>query len=729
MDSLSAFANDITSFELDLPLWLKMGIIIVLIVAFVVGGYFAKDMFDISYLQGGFNWFIFVAVVNLATILVIFYYYGKKSNTYVGKPGIKGKKGKRGKKGTSVSCSYNCKNNLYIQSVRKEDTICVLNTYTKDFKDIQNNYQYFMNLIKQGNNIDYTSFLNNIILEDGKPVSATSRISQDAINKYKSLLNPIALANLLIKNINENITKASENTYGTIRFPVPKVGYTALGNSVYGGVEPFKLNSFVVNGDIMYPSGYDKLVSFTSYNENTNDYDKFTLWRPISQTINEPAFGGGTQQHSYLPLSDVCSYGDKQPNLNDFAMVKDTCLDPVSPKDLKLVFIYSGNIQISDKTINNQAMDYTQSTSYLIENKVANNIEIFSVWRTPMNTFITNCNSKNELTNDTVLFNILTSVNDTSNNLSLVRDEYGNISKEYKKWVNDIFSSIVIPQFITALIYTMHFENENMKELIYYMNKYQSQIPEFRGQSFNNNSMQLGELLVMIKNTKKAYEDYNEKLLKKASISMRATKAIVYNEKEEKHLPKKLLNIYDNITQGLDTLPVQIENANNLLNVINYVFPNGLNGRIAVDSDGIAEGGIMLNSVQEMLIRLCKIIFPPSQMAYTIKDECLGTFSRDNEKEDRIQELTEEKDKYNRYIDDISNDYNRFQSQISIIKNYEDLAERKMGMLCGNIPKYMEKIHNLDMEEFTTTRITGLINIYKEVNAYLADIIKNTPFV
>ena len=165
MDSLSAFVNDITAFQISLPLWLKIGIILVLIISLLVGGYFLKETFDISYLKGGFNWFIFIAVLNLTTILVIFYYYGNKSNKYVGSPGIKGKKGKRGKKGTSVSCSYKCKNNLYIQSVRKADVICTLNTYSADFKTFQDANQYFMNLIKQGNNIDYSSFLKNIILK------------------------------------------------------------------------------------------------------------------------------------------------------------------------------------------------------------------------------------------------------------------------------------------------------------------------------------------------------------------------------------------------------------------------------------------------------------------------------------------------------------------------------------------------------------------------------------
>lgn len=715
MDSLSAFANDISSFQITIPLWLKIGFILVLIISLVVGGYFVKDTFDISYLKGGFSWFIFVAVVNLTTILLIFYYYGSKNGSYVGKPGKKGKKGKKGKVGSSTTCTYQCKKNIYIESVRKTNTICTLSTYTTYFTDINNNYQYFVNLINQGNNIDYASFLDNIIIKSGQQVSSTSKISQDAVNKFKNLCQSIPIAILLIKVINENITTASERAYGTFRSPIQKVGYIPIGDCVYGGTETFALNSFVVTGNVMYPSGYNKLVSFTSYNEITGDYDKYTIWSQISQTVNDSTFGGGTEQHSFLPLGDVCRFGNNNPKLSDYAMIKDDCLEPVSSRELKLVFIYVGNLEFTDEK--SQALDYTQTDSYLIENKFANAVEIFSVWRTPMNTFITNSNSQNGLVNNTVIFNIM-------NNLYDALNEYGNISNEYKKWVQDRLQSIQVPQFIIAMIYTKHFEMESYKELIYYINKYQSQVPEFQGNAAKNKS--LGELLNLIKNTQTAYEKFNENLMKKASISLRATSPILYDSKAEKHLPQMVIQIYTNINNALSTLPVQIENSSSLLDVVNTIIPNGLQGRVAVDSNGIAEGGMLMNNIQETVVRMCKIIFPPNRTAYTIKDECLGTFAIDRERENKIRELTDEKDKYNKYIDDISTDYKKYSSQISIIRNYEDLAMKKMGMLCGYIPDYMNKIHNMDMEEFTTNRIKGLITIYKEVNGYLGNIIINT---
>ena len=441
----------------------------------------------------------------------------------------------------------------------------------------------------------------------------------------------------------------------------------------------------------------------------------FTIWRPQNQTVSLPGYKGAIQQNSYLPLGDLISFGTSAPPVNNYAMIKDTCLEPVSSKDLNLVFIYVGSLGFDSDSNTEQ---YKQTNSYLVENQIVDKIEIFSVWRTPMNTFICNFNSQNDLLNNTLYFNLLSNLSDALN-------EYGNISAEYKKWVNNRLSSITLPTILIAMIYTRHYQLEATKELIYYVNKYQSRVPEF--QNRNIGSMDIASLMNLINNTNQAYNKYNQNLMKEASISLRATKPLVYDSKNEKHLPAIILTTYNNIQAELDTIPVKVENSSTLLDVINILIPNGLEGRIAVNSDGIAQGGTLLNDIQETIVRMCRILMPPTTPAYTIKDECLGTFSIDKEKEQTIKDLTKEKDKYNKYIDTIQTHMEKYQSQIEIIRNYEDLAQRKMGELCGHIPNYMEKIHNMDMTEITASRVKGLIGIYQEVNGNLEKIIANTP--
>ena len=779
MDTLSSFATDIADFKLNIPLWVKIGIIIVLILALLTGGYFVKTTFDVSPLKGGYMWYIVIALINLFSILSIYYYYGTVGTKYLGTQGGKGKKGKRGRVGKSSSCSYICKDNIYIQTVRKTDIICTLSVYNNAFTYLITNYNYFNDFIIKDIAIDYNRFIKNILINDNNysynsiqqlltpPKSSTPTstpipiptLSTDAINsidKFRALLSINAITIFLIKHINIAVALSSSKTYGTIRMPVAKVGYTSVGNSAYGGVETqgtrkgtsatsddkgFNLTSFVVTGDIMYPGGFTKLVSFKSYNENTNDYNMYTLWKPQIQSVNVDANVNDngvdakslqtpkSAQKAYLSLGDVCSFSNRQPKLNDYALIKEDCLDPVSVMDLTLIFIYVGDFEFTNDAVNaetqkqkeqtqNQNIDYTQSDSYLIENKVISDVEIFSVWRTPMNTFITNCNTDNNLINNTLMYNILNGIEEALN-------EYGNINNEYKKWLSNGLNMIPMPNFLSAMIYTKDLMIESRKDLIYYINKYQSKVSEFAGNEFitSLSTKTLSELLTIVKDVIDKYDKFNKDLIRNASISLRGVKPLLYDETKERVMPPMLSKTYNNIIDKINTLPVKIENTKTFLDVVNHIIPNGLNGRIAIDSDGIVEGGFFLNEIQELIVRICKIIFPPTRLSYTIKDECLGTFARDTKRDSIIKDFINEKTIYNKYIDIIKNDGNKYQSQIQMLTTYEDISIKKFGQLCGHITNYMDKIHNADLDEFTTSRIQGLISIYKDINKYISSII------
>jgi hypothetical protein len=716
MDTISSFVDDIVAYDITLPYWFKVSFLSVCIVAFVIGAYFARDFFETSYLRSGFLWFVFIAIVNLTTMLVIYLYNNRVTKT-VGKPGRKGKKGKKGKVGKSTSCGY-CVNNIFIQSVHKSDMICLVSnplyqeTANKagnilGTKTIVEQYNYFQNKINDGYDINYTSFVNNIIFD--KPLTAD--VDQKAIDNFRTLMHPNYISMFLIQNINEQMTTASDAIYGKFTTPVSKVGYVSLGDSVYGGTEDFNLNSFVVSGNIMYPAAFDKLVTFTSYNLETNDLSKYTIWRPVQQTVNDSNYKGQPEKHEYRALGDICKFGTDNPNINDYALIKETCLDVVSINDLKMAFIYSGPL---DWVSDNEGLDYTQSDTYLIQNKIVNNLQYFSVWRTPMNTFVANCNFFNDLVNNTIYYNLYNGVDEAFN-------EYGNIGDTYKQWVIDRLSGISIPQLISAMIFCRHFQVEFQRELMYYINKYQFQVPEFKNRKIN--SMSFAQLYNLVDKVNKEYETFNKELVKKASVSLSSKNPITYDPKKEKHLPPLLMQIFNNALNTIIGIPVQVENTYTLYDVMNVVFQNGLETRIAIDSDGIAEGGILLNEVQDMLLRVCKIITPPNKPTYTIKDECLGTFMLDRSREEKIKILTEQKSLYNKYTDIINNNPSKYEKQMITARKYEDLAERKMGELCGHITNYMDKIRNMDLDEFTTNRVEGLIVIYKDINAYLKKVI------
>ena len=124
-DSISFFVNDIIAYDFDISLNVKIGLIITIIVALCIGTYFLHDIFNINNMQGGLSWFIFVAILNLITLLAIFLYYNRtqvtyidvdgstKKGAYIGPQGKSGKIGRKGKKGTYVSCNY-CNTNIYL---------------------------------------------------------------------------------------------------------------------------------------------------------------------------------------------------------------------------------------------------------------------------------------------------------------------------------------------------------------------------------------------------------------------------------------------------------------------------------------------------------------------------------------------------------------------------------------------------------------------------------------
>ena len=703
-ESISDFVNSITAYEINIPIWLQIAIISIIIILLSIGAYFMRDFFDISYMRSGMTWFIFVAILNLSTILVIFIYYNNKTNSYVGAPGQKGKKGKMGKKGVSVTCS-NCKNNLYLQSTRKNDIICTLSTFTNDFKTISDNAAFFQNIFDNGNSISYDTFVNGIIL--GQTVKSNN---SDSISKFATLMTPNSIAYQLIQTINDSVTKASNKTYGTFRNPNGKVGYMSLGDSVYGGLETFKLNAFMVNGDVMYPSSHKKLVSFTSYNAETQDTDTYTIWRPIGQSITDNnGFKNSKETFNYYALGDMCRFGTAAPKVNETATIKETCLSPIPSSDLILVFIYVGALNFEDEKNN---LDYTQTNSYLIKNKVANDIQMFSVWRTPVNTFITNSNSENKIVNNSFIFNIYNNAYDALNN-------YGNISTEYKNRASNLLQAIPISKILIAAIFCKHYQIELRKEIVYYFNRYQSQVPEFK--SIKASTASFGTLMKAIVDTQTAYEKHNQDLIYNASLSTK--RGTTYDASKERHLPSKLMTIYNYINDKLLTISVQIENANNLLDIINVVFDNGIEARIAVDSDGIAEGGILINEIQTTLLMICKMLMPPTQTAYMIKDECLGTFALDKGREQIIKDFTKQIGSYNEFVDEMASDTKKYEPVMENVRQYETLMNSQIGQVCGHIENYMQKINDMNLEEFTTSRIKQLIQIYIQMNLYLNDII------
>lgn len=720
-ESVTDFTTTISEYEVPIPYSVQVTLIVCIIVGLCLARYYLYETFTLDIVRNGFSWFIFIAVLNLLTILFVFIYYNTKTGTFKGPKGIPGKKGTFGKKGTSVSCNY-CKNNIYMQRVRKSNTICNIPVESKWTKYIFDLEDYFNRILGQGNTIDYSSFINNIILNERK-----STTNQTAVDNFKRLMNPSSISILLIKAIN-NFTKASDSVYCSFRRPGGKIGYLPLGDSVYGGIEgDLELNSFMISGNILYPASYTKLLSFKATNNDNGELETYTLWRPNGQTINEVGFKNTTEKVTYKSMGDICRYGTRQPKASQCPTISEKCLEQVAVEDMELVFIGVNEIEIRNET---SSSNYTKSDTYLISNVNLSDIEVFSVWRTPLNTFITNCNTKynqtdNKIVNNTVIYNIV-------NNLSGSLNNYGNVSNLEKNRISTFFDTIKIPKIVVSLILCYYYEVDLIKDLVYYLNSVKNIVgkdgiykyPEFQ---VNISDLKFGDLMNLIADTKRKYDKYNTNLVlnltkeareKARKSGKKRIKKQVYDEAKEKHIPSMLLNVYNDTNNILLSLPIKIENTNTLLDVLNIVFENGIESRVAVDSDGILQGGTFMNSIQEMILLICKMLTPPNLPAYTIKDECLGTFPLDRKREELIKEFTDILNTYKKLLETINENENNLYDVVDPIP-VNAMLFLKLGQLCGHVKDFKDKILSGNLKEITTSRIKGLMDIFKESNSNL----------
>lgn len=692
--------------------------------------YLIRDQFEISYFRNAYFWYFFVAMVNLVTIFCIVYFYNTRNNTLIGPKGPRGKRGKRGKEGKFVSCGY-CKTNLYILKQPQTDIIATLDNIVVQTDEY--NVKYFDNLIRSGA-IDYSQFVNKIILAKTGDPSAS-----EAVARFQSLMNPAIIATQVLNRINITKGKGKKGAIAEFKRPIATTGYARMGDAVVGGAEGFDLNGFLINGDIMYPQSYDLLVSFRNYNADTGEYDTFSIWRPVGQSTMElqqvTATSNTNVTVQYEALGDVCSVGTTAPTPNMSATIRNTCLEEVSPEYATFIFAYAGNqLQFTDESA--QSVDYKQPTSYLIENKVSSNIDLFSIWRTPLNTFITNSNRNNVLTNNTVGLNMY-------NNMDYALNEYGNLKTEAKIALTNYLATVTIDKIMVAAILCKHFEILYARELIYYINKSQiamgvnlksislsttgaktSTIPtptQLDLSTLNlDTDTKLGDMMAGITTTIAQIEKYNANLTPLPDSVTVPTYQGNANPSTPKQLPTELMNVYNRINAQLATLPIQIENCENFLDLVNTIFDNGLDTRIAVDSDGLTEGGILMTEMQELVIRIGKILMPPAQPIYMIKDECLAASPLDKSRLELVRQFTEIVGEHNKYIAMKTDDTVAYNNMQTVLRQQELILNNELGTIVGHIDGWYDKLQRQQLDEFTDSRIKSMIAIYKKTNEFYA---------
>ena len=701
---LTDFINGITNYEWEIPYSLKIGLLFFSIISISAIYYMFHEKLDQYYWYDSHKWVFVIILVNLINILFIIYYYNQKKTEIVGQPGKSGKSGKKGKRGAFLNCGY-CTANLYLQRTKKYNVRADC-TFAKSatLDNMLNNIDYFNKMIDT-NSIDYSEFADNIIM------------SRDSTNpnsvKFLELLAPNSLVYMGVYYISRTLGIASRKSFGTVITPTGVPGYLPLGDTIKGANEDFYLNGFMIEGDIKYPDVYSVIANMNlsyspdgvSSDNEVSTSNKYTIWRPNSVKITNKLPNNEIVTKNYIPLGELLYYGNNPPPRESIAMIADTCLEEVPSDQLDLMFIYFGlnNYTTVGKTNQSDVI----SAEFAINNVENNDAEIFSAWRTPMNTMVVNyCSYATSTYNNSLAYNII------KGNPEYVDDSTGNIKGAGRNMINTRLDNVSIPQIMAAAYITRHYEIFIRNELYYYVSQYRSKVAEFAGLNENTS---VADMLTAIRIAKKNVQRFNQGL----GVDNKTAKKIAAGKIKTKRIPEPVLNAYTSATDKLGLLGVKINNCTTLRDLMGVIFDGDLDFQIAIDNDGLAMGGSHLSEVQDIVLRICQVLFPPAGKAYNIKQECLGIAQIDREKEDLISKLDNLLSRHKKLMDDYKSDPDKYCSNWEAVTKFEEQIYGKIGEYVGHIPDYMAKIEKLNMDEFTKSKIKIIIKYYQMLVDYI----------
>jgi hypothetical protein len=741
MSSLIHFFTEIGNSEFKIPYYVKSTVIIGLIICATVVIIVFNDMFKTSSYRDSYIWYYIIIMFNLINILLIYTYYHYRSNQD-GEVGDVGKKGVKGKRGKFKNCGY-CKNTLFFQKTKKYNNVCsLLNKYSDAINKLSS--KEYKNLAVS-DNVDYSEFIIDILIGDG--------IIKDKINpihlEYSRLISSIMfqkdlIIELFIYYINFNNNDIRTRLLGDIKRAYGPSRYMVIGDSVSKGGDDFALNSFLVaasgTSETLYPIKYDRLVSFNAYDTSTNKFQRYTIWRPIGQEINGIDNMGDPKIYKYHSVGDVCSYEEEEPDRNLVATINEDCLEIIDDSLLNMVFIYLDSSSITFNMSDGQMpSSYSDLTREFKIDKPTTRIEMFSLWRTPLNTIkIHSINSDYQFTNNTIGYNIVGGRADKI-------DEYNNVKDIYKKDIVNRLKNIKLNNLQKIFIIVNHYSYIYLNELRYYLyradasydpskksssdsgksskdKKTENEVQQ-QGKSIDyrvqgaadiaNSAASVKQLLKFIEQKEDENEEFNVSRARN-----------LYKKPNEPHppmrkLPPYLKRVYQKVQSGLLAIESKLENINNLYELLNDIFPNKLEHRIAIDTNGVAEGGELLNFAQEILLYICKIVNPPDTPSYMIKSDCLGVEAVDKERQKLIKNIEITISKYKTMMNDYKVNPDKYCTSWESIIKFQDLTFNKLGQNLGHIDNYVEKIEKLELDDFTKSRLQIIYDEYNKLNNYI----------
>ncbi len=360
----------------------------------------------------------------------------------------------------------------------------------------------------------------------------------------------------------------------------------------------------------------------------------------------------------YVAFGDAVQRGSNKISKTLFGCIGEECVKELPKSDMECVFAHYSLIDAAEILL-------IPSIDDLIDINI--NQLMFTVWRTPMNTIY--INTGDDYANNTLIYNI---INGNSDYL----DSVGAVNEEMTERVKERLMTMKLTPALIAFFITAYFAAKIVITL-------PQKIDEYRTQ-----------LMAPFKSSK-----------------TRPTAA------QRKTIINNIQAMIDNTTKEIiKSLDIGIRDSSNAYDVLIILFGSNLNVNLAVDEEGMNNGGVPMFNVQRVFLRMLKLLFPPNRPVYILKNECVAYYRVDESRQLLIGELEDSMNKYAFLRQQYLENGGQQCASLELVNNYQLKIDDEIRSYMVGFPNYEDSLKNKDFEKFNDNRLKYIIGKYKELN-------------
>ena len=696
-------------FSINVPYEFYMGICITLMILVSLAVFFNRVKLENSDFRDYYKVYYYIFMANLANITYFTYYYHWKKDKLKGEIGEKGDIGIKGGRGKYITCSF-CEHNLYFLKTKNYTKILTLDVGL-DEQEIDKDLERFS--YSMSYNLEYLdlSFLK-------KMNKSLSMKKNKIIEILKNLFNFKNRMRYLSYHINKSINQNNYSKKVSFFKPIGGNGYFPIGHSVFNSELANKMNAFLVNGDIRFPANYKIRFTFQNVDELERqglekskkikmNYSFIDPIPPIDETRED-------DEREFVSMGELIVRNQNMEkigkNRNLMACIRKSCADEI-PFDMLQLMAIKISYNTSDEKVN-------KILNYNLEKKSAysinpDNLDIYSIWKTPMNTYITNCIVGNKsLQNGTIGYNII------DGRVSFLKDSGFTLNSRGKDLITKRLKEVTLPKIIRITFVIMNEYQQFFDQIIYILSNYVDEFTKMKNKL--EATMTFKKTNKQVSRDEMKIADLNEKIEKFQLLITRLNEKDIYDnfddifDKDTQLILEKTIPDMERIRDGLEKIPTHINRNTTLYDLLMYLYPEGYDTIVGIDNDGIMAGGMPPNKVQKEILKIAKVCFPPNKAVYIPKDECMSYNRVELDRRTLFREINDVLTKFEnmetKYVTSDACGENNIET---IQKTFIEL-DKELHSELGHIKDYEKNIKSRDMDMFSNSRIKFIIDIYRK---------------